>query len=218
MTLPQSKSCTHVCCSTVVCIGCEYAHQKRQFEQRLQLTCPFCREPVPNTKEEQIEHLVKRVEVNDPVAMRELGIAKRKAGAYSIAFEYLKKAVAQGDADAHYRLAYMYYVGQGVEKDKGKQIYHAEEAAIAGHPHARNDLWRMEKSNGNYERMVKHLIIAATQGNNEAIKSLMNAFKDGLVEKEDLAAALRAHKAAVDATKSPLREEADVFYRSMGLM
>ena len=46
----------------------------------------------------------------------------------------------------------------------------------------------------------------------------MNAYKDGLVDKEDLAAALRAHKAAVDETKSPQREEADVYYRAMGLM
>ena len=35
----------------------------------------------------------------------------------------------------------------------------------------------------------------------------------GFVSKEDLAAALRAHKAAVDATKSPLRDVAEEFYR-----
>ena len=34
----------------------------------------------------------------------------------------------------------------------------------------------------------------------------MRAFKSGFVGKEDLAATLRAHKAAVDATKSPQRE------------
>ena len=46
----------------------------------------------------------------------------------------------------------------------------------------------------------------------------MNAYKDGLVDKEDLASTLRAHKAVVDAIKSPQREEAEVFYRVMGLM
>ena len=219
LPLPQGKSCTHLCCSKVVCIGCEYAHQKRQYEQRLQLTCPFCREPVARTKEEQIEQLVKRVEANDPVAMRELGIEKRKEGNYSIAFEYLKKAAVQGDADAHYRLSYMYYGGQSVEKDKGEQIYHAEEAAIGGHLGARLNLGCFEwNNNSNAERSVKHMIIAATQGSDEAIKPLMNAYKDGLVDKEDLAAALRAHKDAVDATKSPQREEAEVYYRAMGFM
>jgi len=34
----------------------------------------------------------------------------------------------------------------------------------------------------------------------------MEAFRNGLVSKDDLAAALRAHQAAVDATKSPQRD------------
>ena len=36
----------------------------------------------------------------------------------------------------------------------------------------------------------------------------MNAFKEGLVSKEVLAATLRAHQAAIDATKTPQRDEA----------
>eukprot|EP00986_Skeletonema_menzelii_P008758 scaffold3801_cov150-Skeletonema_menzelii.AAC.8 len=39
---------------------------------------------------------------------------------------------------------------------------------------------------------------------------LMVAFKDGLVSKENLASALRAHQAAIDATKSPQREAAEI--------
>ena len=162
LPLPQLKSCTYLCCCKLICRGCNYAHQKRQFEQRLQLTCPFCRKPVARTKEEQIEQLMKRVEMNDPVAMRELGIKKRKEGDYSVAFEYLKKAAVLGDADAHYRLSYMYHCGQGVDKDKGEQIYHSEEAAIGGHPGARQNLGCLEWTNNrNAERMVKQLIIAA---------------------------------------------------------
>ena len=42
---------------------------------------------------------------------------------------------------------------------------------------------------------MKHLIIAATQGEDHSIKALMNAFKEGLVGKEVLAATLRAHQA-----------------------
>lgn len=41
------------------------------------------------------------------------------------------------------------------------------------------------------------------------MKKLLDAFKWGFVEKANLASALRAHKAAADATKSPQREEAD---------
>ena len=64
-------------------------------------------------------------------------------------------------------------------------------------------------NNGNIERAVKHLIISATQGFDLSIKAIMEEFKQGHVSKEDLATALRAHKAAVDATKSPQREEAE---------
>jgi len=55
---------------------------------------------------------------------------------------------------------------------------------------------------------VKHWIISANLGDDGSIKILMEKFKEGFVSKDDLAAALRAHQAAVDATKSPQREEA----------
>ena len=84
-----------------------------------------------------------------------------------------------------------------------------EEAAIGGHPIARYDLGVLEWNNGNAERAVKHWVIAARQGDDHSIKELIDMFKKGLFEKEDLATALRAHKAAVDATKSPQRDEAD---------
>ena len=94
---------------------------------------------------------------------------------------------------------------QDVEKD----IHHLEEAAIGGHPLARHYLGGEEWNNGNVERAVKHWIIAATQGQDDSIKALMKAFKEGHVSKEVLATALRANYAAVDATKSPQREAAE---------
>ena len=63
-----------------------------------------------------------------------------------------------------------------------------------------------EYSNNNLDRAVKHWIIGATQGCDASIKMLMMGFKMGFVEKDDLDSALRANKAAVDATKSPQRE------------
>ena len=71
-----------------------------------------------------------------------------------------------------------------------------------------------EYSNGNIERAVKHWIISANLGDGDSINKLMDVFKNGFVEKDALAATLRAHKAAVDAAKSPQREEArEVFAR-----
>ena len=118
------------------------------------------------------------------------------------AFEYFTKAAELGEMEAHCRLAAMYYVGHVLEKDRVKHLHHLEEAAIGGHPTARYNLGCHEWNNDNEERAVTHYIIAATQGNDDSIKALMGAFKGGFVSKDKLAAAIRAHQDALDATKS----------------
>jgi len=135
-------------------------------------------------------------------------------GDYSSAFEYSKKAAELGNMEAHYRLSLLYLDGQGVEKDEKKSIHHTEVAAIGGHPDARCNHASYEERNGDWKRAERHLIIAATQGSDESIKSLMDLFKIGKVSKDDLAAALRAHQAAVEETKSPQREAAEDFFRT----
>ena len=42
------------------------------------------------------------------------------------------------------------------------------------------------------------------------MNALKKLYREGLVSKEDLESALRAHQAATNATKSPQREEADM--------
>jgi TPR repeat protein len=102
----------------------------------------------------------------------------------------------------------VYREGKGVEKDKKKEVYHLEEAAIAGHTFARHNLACSEGINGRHERAVKHWIISAKLGDGKSVEGLKESYADGLVSKEDFAAALRAHQAALDATKSPQRDKA----------
>ena len=209
-----TKSTLNVCCSKVICNGCNITNKKRESEMRLQLSCPFCREPLPKTQEERDKQNMKRIEANDPVAMREKGTQQYERGNYSEAFTYWKRAAELGDAVAHYHLSHLYHFEQGVEKDTRKEVYHLEEASIGGHPDARYNLGCDEwGNNNNTERALKHWIVSATQGDDRSISSLMKCFKEGFVEKDDLAVALRAHKAAVDATKSPQRQEAEKFHR-----
>jgi hypothetical protein len=214
LPLDKKKSSQMTCCSLLICKGCIIANMRREKEMRLQHKCPFWREPTPAIREDADKLHMKRVEMNDPVAMGEEGGKQYNKGDYSRAFEYLTKAAALGDTKAHYNLSTLYRCGHGVEKNKGKEIYHLEVAAIAGHPVARYNLGCYEgNENGNIERAVKHLIIGATQGSDDSIKALMDMFKMDLVEKEDLAAALRAHKSALDATKSAQRKTAEAYYR-----
>ena len=212
LPIDLQKSSLMTCCSKIICNGCRVANLIRESDMRLQHTCPFCREPIPELEEENEKFQLKRIQANDPVAICHEGGERHYKGDYEIAFEYWTMAAELGNADAYYKLALLEEKMQGVEKDEGKYIHNLEEAAISGHPNARYFLGMHEwNKNGNVERAVKHWIIAATQGDDESMKQLMAQFKEGYVSKDDLASTLRAHKAAVDATKSPQRGFTDKF-------
>ncbi len=208
LPIEDEKIASFSCCSKVVCHGCAVAEGLRQLGQRRGVTCPFCRQrqSFDRTDEETKKNLMKRVAANDPAALLQMGTKHAQREEYNVAFEYLTKAAEFGDADAHFNLSVMYKNGHGVEKDEKKRVYHLEEAAIAGHPDARYNLASYEEDKGKADRAVKHLIIAANLGHNPSMKSLKEYYKDGDVSKEDFAAALRGHHAAVSAMKSPQRK------------
>jgi TPR repeat protein len=156
---------------------------------------------------------MKRIkENNDPAAICFMGKECFDEGDYKSALEYLTKAAELGDVKAHYYLSVMYINGHGVEQDAEKEIYHLEEAAIGGNHKARHNLGYFEIRNGRFERARKHFIIAANLGYHDSLKCLRQLYADGHASKEDYANALRAYQAAVDATKSAEREEAERYY------
>ncbi len=205
----EDKQCTlKTCCSKIICKGCTYANRKRETEARLEHKCPFCRKIAPDNYEEQVERLMKRIEANDPVAMCEMGTERRNKGDYNSAVKYYSNAAALGDVEAHYHLSVLYHTGRGVEKDEKKQLHHLTEAAIGGQPNARNNLGCIEWGNGRVDRAAKHWIIASKLGNGKSLERVKELYKAGCVSKNDFNAALRGYQAAIDATKSPQREEA----------
>ena len=209
--LDDKKSFMMSCCSKQMCNGCTLANNNREIEGRLQQKCPFCRMALPATEEEHIEQVMKRIETNDPVAMRSMGTKRCEEGDYKSAFGYFTEAVALGDdALAHYQLSILYRDGKGIKKDEKRSLHHAEEAAIGGHPDARYNLGCVEWENGRMGRAAKHWIIAAKLGHDGSLGAgaLKRLYQVGCVSKEDFASALRGCQAAIDATKSPQREEA----------
>ena len=204
------------CCSKFICDGCLLANLWREKERRLQHTCPFCREPMSKSKEEEDKLQMKRVEANDPDAMCKHGVEEYNKGDFRSAFEYFTKASEFGHAEAHFKLAMLYETGEGVEKDEGKEMYHYEEAAIGGHPNARYNLGCVEwENNDNTERAVKHWIISATLGEGDSIKILREFYESGDISKKEFASALRAYQTAVVATQSPQRKDAEEFFRGI---
>jgi hypothetical protein len=217
LPLDSSKSTMTPCCSKFICNGCDFAYKTRMMEEeRLQQGCPFCRHPALKSSKEAHKIVMKRAEANDPVALREIGMGMLRSdeGDCGGAFEYVTKAAEQGDAVAHNLLSCLYHEGKVVEKDEKKEVYHLEQAAIGGHTIARHNLGVHEAESCRYERARRHFIINANLGEDISMKELKSMYQGGLVSKDDFASTLRAHRAAVDAMKSPDREaaEADVDY------
>ncbi len=209
----EITSTLNSCCCKLICNGCCYANLMRENEQGLENRCAYCREPVATSEEKSLKQIMKRVKKNDPVALTYMGKELLGKGNYREALEYLTKAAELGDVAAHFRLSMMYYSGDGVGKDEKKAVYHWEQAAIGGHPGARGYLAAHEIENDNFGRAAKHLIIAANLGCDTSLQCIKDLFVKGVrVSKEEYAAALRGHQAAVDATKSAERKTAEVFY------
>jgi len=137
LKLDVTKSTLMPCCSKSICNGCYHANLIHELEASLKPSCPFWRrEPLPTTIEEADKQRMKRVEAGDPVALCKEGFDQYMKGDYKSAFDYFTKSAQLGDADGHFRLAFMYQDGHGVEKEEGTHMYHLEEAAIGGHPYA----------------------------------------------------------------------------------
>ncbi len=209
LSIDPKKSSLMSCCSQVVCNGCNVANQEREIEAGLKVRCAFCREPTAKSKEEGEKNMMNRIKKNDPVAMYQMGTMRLKEGDFETALKYWTKATELGNAAAHYEVSIMYRKGEGVDKDMKKYVYHLEQAAIAGHPYARYNLGWEELENGRIERAKRHSIIAANLGHDDSLKFLKELYAEGHASKEEYAHALRAHQAAVDATKSPEREKAE---------
>lgn len=179
------------------------------------MRCPFCRHLSPESPAKSFKMLKERAAgMKCPGATRQLAILYHERREFQAAFNYYSRAATLGDVEGHRMLGEMYMNGEGVERSMSKALSHSKIAAIGGHPLARFHLGVFEWNDKQYERGVRHWIIAAHQGENRSLKQLKEAFKHGLVRKDNFAAALRGHQAAVDATKSPQREEAAEYVRT----
>jgi tetratricopeptide (TPR) repeat protein len=218
LPIEQKKSTFMSCCSKIICIGCDCANKMREHKAGLEKRCVFCREPVSKSMEDVLKRLTKRVKQNDPDAMREMGYNRSLEGDYQSALKYFTKATELDCAHTHYDLSILYGEGKGVEKDTEKQVYHLEQAAIAGHPTARHNLGCAEATYGRYERATKHFIIAASLGYHDSLNELRGLYADGHASKEEYAGSLRAYQTAVEATKSVQRAKAESMLRSLGAL
>eukprot|EP00956_Cyclotella_meneghiniana_P034655 scaffold107193_cov23-Cyclotella_meneghiniana.AAC.1 len=128
----------------------------------------------------------------------------------SKAFELFQRASELGSASAHFHLGNSYQLGNGAEIDMKKAVHHWQIAAMMGNMQARHNLGSVELENGNYQRGMKHYMIAAMCGDQDALNDIKEGFRSGHVPKEDFEKALRDYQASCDETKSEQRDRAAV--------
>ena len=200
------------CCGKMICSGCSYAdvydnHGNIIADEK----CPFCRTPDPT--DEDIERLKKRMEIGDTYAFFRMG-CYHSNGLYGVpqnsakAMKFWRKAGKFGYTD----IGLAYDTGEGVERDEKIASHYYELAAIEGYVDARYNLGADEYHAGNYDRALKHYMIAVRGGDTSSVKAIQQLYMDGHVAKDDYANALRSHQAYINEIKSDQRDEAAAFH------
>ena len=210
-----------VCCGNFICVGCSYAQQIEELKSGKRVEdvgwCPFCRAPPPRAPEDNISLLNKCIEKNNAKAINELAAHYMK-GEIGLpinphkATELFLKAVQLGHAGACFNLGNCYLIGNGVERDEKKARQYWELGAIKGNVQSRHQLGCLEQRSGNLERAYKHVMISAKAGDDLALKSLNNGFRDGFVTKDEYTEALKAYQKVQDDTKSEMRDAAKIYW------
>ena len=114
------------CCGKMICSGCSYAPvYDNQGNKIAEKVCAFCRTPTPDSEEEAIERLRKRVEA-DAFAMQKIGFYYF-SGTYGYPRDNAKavalyhRAGELGNTWAYLGIANAYFKGEGVEMNKRRQ-------------------------------------------------------------------------------------------------
>jgi len=213
-TLIQGSSKYQTCCGKVICSACVLApvydnHGNKVAEEK----CPFCRTLRPTSDEEILKRIEKRVEVGDAQAIFGLGIHHRDGRFgfkqdYNKALELFHRAGELGDAIACTSIGALYNDGQGVKVDKKKAIHYYELAAMKGDDVSRFNLAVIEERKGNWDRALKHHMIAVRVGYSDSLDYIKKWYSYGLVTKDDYTKALKAYQEYLAEIKSVQRDKA----------
>jgi len=219
--LRSTGSKYYACCGEIICSGCSYAPvYDNQGNKVANKKCPFCRTPYLKstddhgvTNEEALERLKKRVEKDDPMAIYTLGWyysqgLKGFPQDYKKALELWYRAGELGYDEAYCNIGYAYDYGRGVEVDKKKATYYTERAAMGGSVHARLHLGNSEADEGNFDRALKHYMIATESGDTESLEEIQELYTDGHATKEEYMKALKTYQEYLGEIKSLQRDKA----------
>ena len=205
------------CCGKTICSGCSHApvydSQGNEVDNK---KCPFCRTPPPASNEDNVERLKVRMETEDPEAVYAIGLyySRGLRGVkqdHTRAFELWHQAAELGCSEAYCNIGYAYDHGEGVEVDYKKAVHYYELAAMAGDVESRHNLGNNEVRAGNFDRALKHYMIAASAGLSDSLEMIKQMYKNGDATKDDYMTALRLYQEYLVGIKSRQRDEAAEF-------
>ena len=198
------------CCGKTICRGCCHADVYDNLGNIIiGKKCPFCRTPPSTSNEEIIDRLKKCMEVGDSHAFSIMGNAYLR-GLNGLPQDRAKAVELWRKAGKHgyNNLGTAYYNGDGVERDEKMAKHYFELAAMDGDSYARYNLGANEYNAGNYDRALKHYMIAVRGGHTDSVKYIQRMYKDGQVTKDQYANALRSHQTYLNEIKSDQRDKA----------
>ena len=202
------------CCGKVICSGCVHApvydDQGNEVDNQ---KCQFCRTPTPYTQEEAMERGMKRVELNDPIAIYNRGIYHRDGRNgypqdHTKALELFHRAGELGYSDAYYNIGNAYANGRGVAVDEKKASHYYELAAMGGDVYSRHNLGCMEGMAGKTDRALRHFMISIRNGHVKSLEMIKQIYSADLATKEDYMKVLQFYQEYLGEVKSVQRDKA----------
>jgi hypothetical protein len=219
------------CCGMIFCEACKnenaralhITNRKRKDEELppMEGSCAFCRVPVSKSGPESIKRLEERIDKKGDLRAMLMLAKMHREGAQGLAqdnakgLELYQRAADLGLPVALLTLGYYFLVGlPGIIQDEEKARLYFEAAAKKGEVQARFDLGQLEEECHNYDLAIKHFKLAATAGQEDAMKELWKYFPSKL-DKAELEETLRAHKEACDDMNSEERERCEAMEKAM---
>ena len=220
------------CCGKTVCNGCPHANKcmlKKEMDKlsekhntdesatpahpvvhqcltKESYPCPFCRRALPNTDEEIVSVLQKRMDLQDPHAYFNMagyvreglhGLPKDEHKAVSL----LHQAAELGSAEACSDLFLCYLLGLcGVQPNADKARSLLIQAAKGGLAQARHNLAVLDYEAGRIDDAIRHLKISTAAGYQLSLESMEELREEGHINDEE-------YNEAVVAVLSAQKEE-----------
>ena len=168
------------------------------------------------SKGETFKRTKKRVENGDAEAIYNTGncYAQGQGGYprdYTKALISWHRAAELGYASAYLNIGYAYNNGEGVEIDKKRAKHYYELAAMKGNTSARYNLGLTEEEVDNWDRAIKHYMIAVRGGDDDSLNNIQQLYSNGHATKEDYTAALQAYQTYLDEIKCSQRDKAAAY-------